>query len=758
MLADLERRSTRQYEHRIYKIWNARAPNFAATRPLPLSAGTRAPLSPRGLQPPLPLRRRRPAQSTHSTSSAEFTLSRPPRKKHQTELPGHYANRSAQIVDGEFHGTRANVDATAGPLDLVLSSGSFADSWGAREIDSPRTLVGEPSPSFISAGHNSEGTGSHGNQWLTDSPRTLVDEPRSRLNSTAAGLSPFSKLSCDDSTATARKKLEPESGVCSGFSWSPRTPPMGVVGMANTVEGVDRESGVRVIRHGQLAETLAPRDMLDINLAADFLSAIGCNKDAFELYTTLLKRYYLDPSFRNLNFWYIIIQCAYTAATLQHMEIVQHILGQELRRFQDANIVSDHPGRVVLQRLSALLRGKISTLNNETPETTTRARRPRTENNGPSFISMLGYLPPDDRSLDLLLYHSALARHAGEGVDVLSPTPWDFTAYALQPTECQFETGILGHRPGPFELDHGVAANPCLRACLRWCTDRLEAVVEVPPTPGVEVLCTDTMTISWTEATALFFVLWKQFIKESGASLRNGSQVWIGETQRRMGISPTMLLMLVCRVICNEDDDGPARENYPCELRHRLQQIATKFLTKTDRQVARRFLRQYVIHHTLTDQPRWRDQMQRSERSRAIACLGGTLGVSFSGLDALADAEDTDVLPDAPPAVTDTQLDTPTGHDEPFSLLTIASSERGSRSSYRTFQEASNRAANGVKNQAAGRFSGPSTPSRYLRRPGSLTSNPRASDNSIISNDLIRDMFMRSRDSEQSSAQFAGQN
>ncbi|KAK5656025.1 hypothetical protein OQA88_5164 [Cercophora sp. LCS_1] len=760
-----------QYRYRLDK-WLGKNPKS------PSHPGNVIPPSPQLLAPPPPLRRRKLVSSIDLTPRAESSSDERPRKRRQTEFADLSPHRSAHIVDGEIvggapHGTWDSGNTAATVWESDFNGVSRVGSSGTIGYDSPRTLVGEPSPRFSSSGQRSGSIGSRSFQCL-DSPRTLVNEPGSHLNSTG-GLSQTAKLPNECVEMVASNNREQDLDKRSGFNWSPLIAYMSIGRMPHTVEGAGGEPGVRVIRHGQLVDTLTTRDTWDIGLAADLLSAIGCSKDAFELYTTLLKRYHLGPSFCDAGFWYYVVQCTYAAVTPEHLEIARHIIEREQQRFQDTNVHSDHPCGLVLQRLSAVISGKASATEgvsgdnmHDRTRTRTRTTKAKPENNSPPLKKMLDHLPQEDRSLDLLLYHAALQHRDSAAAQPTSPVSLDFTPYTY-PTStslCPFESDILRQRPGPFELDcnDGRFANPCLRTCVHWCAEKLDTLAELPSTPGADDRCPNMMAIGWAEATSLFFVLWKHLIKESPGyssddwsrfivassprSSLNGidAQLWIGETQRRMGISPTLLLMLVCRVIHDGYDNGPAGSNRG-ELLPRLRQNAEKLLEHTDRNLGRRFLRQYILHHTPTthDQP-WRHQIQDLERSRALVCFRNALGVSFSGFEVPTDTHEAcvqdgvsgvDVQPgDASetgaPLGVERFSGGPTGTGECDLFLRIPFSDRWSGSSCENFRETGRRAGNGYKSLVTGRLSGPSTPSRYWRGRGSLASSQRASGMSAL--------------------------
>lgn len=531
--------------------------------------------------------------------------------------------------------------------------------------------------------------------------------------------------------------LELEPRRRSGHTWSPTIDRISFISMPDVTERSGLEAGARGIQHGRLVDTFTSQHMAQIQMEADLLSVIGCNKEAFELYTTLLKRYTLDPDFRETSFWYYVIQCTHTAVNPEHLEIVQHIIQQELRRFEDNTIHGNHSARFLFHMLLAFTHSKVSA-----PEGIDRhisQARAYTRDDSPWFSQMLQELPPDDRSFDLILYHHTLRVHRHEALDLVSPVILSFSPFDVSMTSPRLESYILRHEPGPFELDSDGGPNPCLRSCLSWCAEKLSSLPFLPLIPGAKTFCHNSTATGWAESTALFFALWKHFVAESGACRITGSQIWIAQTQRRMGLSPTLLLMLVCRVIHDGYEIGSIRAQTEVMLLERLKGRAADLLQGTSRHLARQFLRQYILHHTLTTQKTWQTKLQTLARLDATACLKDSLDVPIPCADVPTDAEvDTMASPDSLcPAECLSII------PEAQQLPTLLDMPRWSGSSTTNFRETSDRAATKVSN--LGSTSSPSVPSRYLRISGT---------SSLTSGRWSGGSYMRNRESAQSAQSF----
>jgi len=172
--------------------------------------------------------------------------------------------------------------------------------------------------------------------------------------------------------------------------------------------------------------------------------------------------------------------------------------------------------------------------------------------------------------------------------------------------------------------------NPCIRSCLSWCSIQLQRLADISIPAEISVLCQGTnAAIAWAEANAFFRIMWEQW-----CMLQSCDEPWMTETQSKMGISPSELLLLVCRVIhqVNLDDWEPARSN--TELFTRLRKAAHILLKASGFQLARRVLKQYVARNTATAWPEWRSAVRRTERQCDMSCLEKVLHVSFPNLGA----------------------------------------------------------------------------------------------------------------------------
>lgn len=628
-----------------------------------------SPPLPRQLAPPARLvERRKLTQSDGHSSPTER-----PRKRHEAAFP----QSPGILAERSFQGFTRSLDVWSQQPD---------NSGG---LDSPQTLVGEPSPRVDPGGCKSDSIAeSRSAQWV-DSPRTLVEEHVTHVDQKLADL-----------------ELEPRRP--SGHPWSPTIGRISFISMPDVTEISGLEAGTRWIQQGRLVDTFTSQHMAQIQMEADLFSAIGCDKEAFELYTTLLKRYTLDNNFRDTSFWYYVIQCTHTAVNPAHLEIVQHIIHQELSLSEGSAVHENHPAKFLFHMLLAFTHGKVSA-HDGIDQHVSQARTYMGDD--PSrFSQMLQQLPPDDRSFDLAFYHHSLRVQSHEAPDLVSPIALSFSPFHATMASPRLESFIIRHKPGPFEPDGG--PNPCLRSCLSWCAEKLSYLPFLPLIPGAESCCPNSTAAGWAESMALFFALWKHFVAESGTRQTNDTQVWIMETQRRMGISPTLLLMLVCRVIHDGYETGSIRTETEVMLLERLRGQAAYVLQGTSRHLARRFLRQYILHHSLTTQKKWQNQLRILARSHATACLEESFVVPIPRVDVPPSTE-VDAM-ESPNSLC--LMEGPSVALEAQQSPTLFDTPRWSGSSTANFRETSDRAATQVHN--LGSISNPPVPSQHLRISG----------------------------------------
>jgi len=171
-----------------------------------------------------------------------------------------------------------------------------------------------------------------------------------------------------------------------------------------------------------------------------------------------------------------------------------------------------------------------------------------------AFSRLMHGLPRHDRSLDLVV-HRNIARIRSGNCDLLLPEPFEFKPYMPDKSvaDINFANHVLLRKPGPFEVrPNGTMGNPCIRSCFAWCADQLELVQGLPINTKTSELCGNSKAaLSWAESNAFFRAMWERW-----RILPGPVAIWMNETQALMGISPSELLLLVCRAVhqANLDD------------------------------------------------------------------------------------------------------------------------------------------------------------------------------------------------------------
>jgi hypothetical protein len=88
----------------------------------------------------------------------------------------------------------------------------------------------------------------------------------------------------------------------------------------------------------QLVDTLSAEDISNLEGAADFFSVFCYDQEAFELYTLALKRHQYDGKGRNAEYWSLVLQCVHSATRIEHVEIVQNILREDIRQLKEGKL------------------------------------------------------------------------------------------------------------------------------------------------------------------------------------------------------------------------------------------------------------------------------------------------------------------------------------------------------------------------------------------------------------------------------------
>ncbi|KAK5658129.1 hypothetical protein OQA88_2685 [Cercophora sp. LCS_1] len=386
---------------------------------------------------------------------------------------------------------------------------------------------------------------------------------------------------------------------------------------------------LRTIDRNRPIETFSAQDIADIKHAAECLSMLCFDQEAFALYATILTRQLLDPACCKKTSWYLVIRCAYTASIPEHVEVVQKILQAELAWLQQPQFTGQSAAIALLLHMLLALTSSANGNPEDAAASTNRARS-YLDPTEQCLEAIFQHLPPDDRSLDLAVFQniSWLLENDIGYCDLTSPLS------LLHGDRVPLEDWILRRVPGPFELqNNGRMANPCIRSCVLWCKGSLNLLRSSPRVPEVSNIVADDVSFAGAVSNGLFIILWEHWT--TGAF--PAESAWMNETQDRMGISATELLLLICRIICtsNQGWNTPQMSNDDRILR--LCANADGLIQKPDFILARRFLRHYLWRNTMAKRFPRRSAVRKLDKAHVIHSFEKAMRVQFPDLDVIRD-------------------------------------------------------------------------------------------------------------------------
>lgn len=464
------------------------------------------------------------------------------------------------------------------------------------------------------------------------------------------------------------------------------------------------QAKIRLINHDQPPDSFKAHDMANIERAADLFDALGYTQEAFELYTTIFKRNKAawDSKTRDVKQWYcLLFRCVHNISNMQHFVVTQNIIRAELKRIEEETEgdISGKPARTLLMHMLLAVTYSMGLDHSGVSRNIEFAKACANFGNVQLDDLLLGLPDAERRSLGLSLYINALRLHPDYLSDLESPVVFgsmlsSFLLYELQHS-LLLEDCILRLAPGPFELQRQEfmprMMNPCLQSCLDWCNSRINVLGRLPHIPDTDISELDGTGFFLSQSNSLFLALW-----EDWQSASRTSSVWMSRARDTMGISPTELLMLVCRAICHAGLDGsPPRRTTETELLEHFRKGVKIIVTLPHTQLARIFLREYISHHTISSPSSSLAAFCRAQRRSIFASLGQVLGVGFPRLGITLITHDRQSWA-LPPAAA--------GHDPSPTLAgSYASSDRS------RFQKTGTSAAHRLQRFARGSFSIPST-------------------------------------------------
>ncbi|KAK4450447.1 hypothetical protein QBC34DRAFT_460861 [Podospora aff. communis PSN243] len=388
---------------------------------------------------------------------------------------------------------------------------------------------------------------------------------------------------------------------------------------------------LRTIDHNRPADTFSGQDIASIRRAADYFAMLHLDHEAFEMYITLLKHGHpgsdnTDPRgiLPTSSSWYLIAQCAWTASSAEHLEVIQKLIRSEL--YQDRPCDRIFPLRHFLLNLLLAI---ICHRNSDFPKA-----QDHLVNAGvfaPHGHPILAEVNPRDRAALLMLYSTTLLR-LGEPCPLTSPESRHFSWSLLQIK--RLKDCVLDHVTGPSEFQGSIGFgfdNTCIVSCLEWCKQQLadSSFAESWRQSHLHnATCTHCSGPGGGMET-LFTLLWQQWGADGVEPL------WAVAAQSSTGISATEMLMVTVALIYNccvdktEDSAVEAVRLY-CEAVERV-------LGLSEMQLRRKFLMQYVSRNALNIWPCASQNCAdpgRQLRTLPLSCvlqhLVETLGVTFN--------------------------------------------------------------------------------------------------------------------------------
>jgi hypothetical protein len=286
-------------------------------------------------------------------------------------------------------------------------------------------------------------------------------------------------------------------------------------------------------------DNFSPDDLDDIKLAADFLSGMGCEEDAFALYVLLLKRVKTSAKQPSWMISSAIISCAACAFTSSQIEIARHLLQRKLDEGQDSTTNIE---KFLFRMLLAETYVRVS------DDLNARSHIEIAMGLNIADDGLLASLPRKNRSFDILMYHYltdglGYQTTLSQGIDEKHPV-YDLPFL----DEWEAWSQLLQQVPGPFELQGGSMRNPCLRSCLQWCIDELGRSPTLSDSWNLVRANRDTALVR-AEVTGIYCCLWERSQSQLKKQRDSESMIWADQAESLMGIPAAELLKTICSLV-----------------------------------------------------------------------------------------------------------------------------------------------------------------------------------------------------------------
>ncbi len=348
--------------------------------------------------------------------------------------------------------------------------------------------------------------------------------------------------------------------------------------------------GLTEINSNRPIDTFSLRELSNMEVAAAYLASLDLSADAFLIMAMLLKRAKIDPTWqRGRNRIYMLLDYAQAARLPAQLEIAHVLLEQELKK------VKEPIERFLLHTSMS----KIHERKQQVPLVRRELQNAVLASGVTHPADLLAQLPDKDRRLDFLTYDSVMdcvfSPHLSP--DVLPDTGvyWHMPGVAM---ERSIEIRFLLSCPGPFEIRDERFGKNCLRNCLKWCSDQVRRMRNLPAVDRTWPFTFGSASF-WVANTALFVALWSScYIDrlDSGGATQtvDDSWSWRQEAEDQMGLSPAKLLGVLCRMVVLEIRSTTETSHLSNMgiLRHAKQEFR-RLSAKTDMNLAISFLKTY---------------------------------------------------------------------------------------------------------------------------------------------------------------------
>jgi hypothetical protein len=369
------------------------------------------------------------------------------------------------------------------------------------------------------------------------------------------------------------------------------------------------------------SDNFSEEEIVNIKEAADYLTSFRFDAEAFPLYVLLLKHYQASRGDQSQGPSYPVFASSQAAMLRSHCEILQNLLQLELDKAQQtASTVESFLAHMLLAE--TYCRGYRSTRDGDVKH---HVKMAKTFSPG---VDMIGLLPEDSRSLDMLAWHNIVRCLTGNS-DLLEkwddPLYWQRKKVDVVSEVQDVEDALLRRIPGPFEIRDNVMRNPCLSCCVQWCNSELSHISKLPAAWKTN---NSAAGFSWANTTALFTFLWDRWHEIQSAWTDPRLDVWVRETEARMGIPPAELLMTLCMMI--SDSTGRKKSSkFGFSLLNNFRRGAQALLQLNDKELARLFLWNIHERYNIVLWSKERKDVQRVARSHIIGLMKSVLRVAM---------------------------------------------------------------------------------------------------------------------------------